>query len=1198
MKTQSRVRRVGAAALSATVMATLMVSGGAAPASADCPLVPTLRDYTINQGLGSYSPLTRGKETLARFYLSKPQCDTSSAVIEVTRATLSIDGAPLPIASVPAAASPFQPIAPWTASPVADSAADPKFVVAGELVDRPDAVFRTTFDLGFKATVHYQVRPAPGAAVTSMGAVDLDKDPVTSAPIKATFGKRPDALRILVVPMGNAAESFTSQFPTEAVQSVQTAMQTASRLLPVPDGVGPLTTTGTEGIRYALAPKMLDVTKWMTAAGGKFCPADSEDVGAALETELSVFNSETGNRAADRVVGVIWHSISAGTEVGCYDGWAHVRGRGAWARTFPVGTADRSGAVLTHEILHTFGDVADARVDSFSAYHTKNSQADTTAPNRGYNLATREYIADDKAIMRLGPNWRDETVLLEREDWTMAQCTLTDGSLATACPRPGGVGGALAGPSFVVTGRTDGTPGGSDLHSYYGDSAFRPEPEATSTYRLVQRGPDKSTVLKNEGVPVSTDSVRDDAGGGSQGHSGDLIDFATEVAESADPARRAEWFQLYRGDPQTGTATLLYERRRGSPPRIVTSSFGPTPGPAENFTNSPLVAEGGAALSPDGTLVAWQGPAGVVVSTRSGGASIPVLGATDVDFDAGGTRITYVRNGSVYVRGVSVSDDGVLLGTERIVYNASLQNISSGPASGPTFSPNGEQIGMALNGDIWAVSVDFPFVSPDPLICEVTSTLDQQGCERLTRDPRPEREPDWSESNRIAYVVDGFDGGSPVGIITVLERGSGEVVDSGLRGTSPSWGAELLAFATAGGISTAAWRESAGHLEFAQPLALTTGEDSSPSLASSGTAAAFIRTFDGQSDVFLVGFERRTITVQMTDPEGTAHLRADVLLDCMGDDLTYVLFAGLRPAAVSGGVATFTANYDPAMACDGDVVVRGTDGFNTVTEIVGQLRKRRGPVAAIAVPAPGTVLLEHEALPARGAALDPDGEISEGSTFVWELRGPGGLHLVLGDTPVLDDQDPPAGGWPVGNYTLTLTVTYRGESSEATTSFTIVADDDGDRLPPPLDGCGASRDNDPTNVYEDDDRDGIVNLDDSQPCLSDNNATADFEPNTLYVPSAGSSVTVYLRSSTVSLSSVRPDTVAITQVGQWAVWLPATAWSVSKGVATVKFDKQVLSAFLAQKGLVGQYVPVAVTASSTSGPIRAVDPTAPYTSPA
>ena len=53
-----------------------------------CTLLPQLRDVTINQGVGAYSPLVNGKETLVRFFLSMPSCAASGAAIQITGGTL------------------------------------------------------------------------------------------------------------------------------------------------------------------------------------------------------------------------------------------------------------------------------------------------------------------------------------------------------------------------------------------------------------------------------------------------------------------------------------------------------------------------------------------------------------------------------------------------------------------------------------------------------------------------------------------------------------------------------------------------------------------------------------------------------------------------------------------------------------------------------------------------------------------------------------------------------------------------------------------------------------------------------------------------------------------------------------------------------------------------------------------------------
>jgi len=52
--------------------------------AATCALTPDLRAVSVNQGLGSYTPLVRGKETLLRAFLGKPKCAASGDSIAVT----------------------------------------------------------------------------------------------------------------------------------------------------------------------------------------------------------------------------------------------------------------------------------------------------------------------------------------------------------------------------------------------------------------------------------------------------------------------------------------------------------------------------------------------------------------------------------------------------------------------------------------------------------------------------------------------------------------------------------------------------------------------------------------------------------------------------------------------------------------------------------------------------------------------------------------------------------------------------------------------------------------------------------------------------------------------------------------------------------------------------------------------------------
>ena len=78
--------------VSALVASLTASSTRAAPPPPPCNLIPQLRDVTVNQGVGAYSPLVNGKETLVRFYLSMPSCAGSGASIQITGGTLALSG--------------------------------------------------------------------------------------------------------------------------------------------------------------------------------------------------------------------------------------------------------------------------------------------------------------------------------------------------------------------------------------------------------------------------------------------------------------------------------------------------------------------------------------------------------------------------------------------------------------------------------------------------------------------------------------------------------------------------------------------------------------------------------------------------------------------------------------------------------------------------------------------------------------------------------------------------------------------------------------------------------------------------------------------------------------------------------------------------------------------------------------------------
>src|SRR5262245_5929795 len=174
--------RVGIAAAVALVSALLALGGSVRTATSApvCNLVPQLRDVSINQGVGSYSPLEYGKETLVRLYLSMPSCAPSGASVQVTGATLSVSGAsqsnPIPMTPTPSPTA-FPTISIFSTAPMPDSTGDPTFVIPGSgLSPSGGGAFTATF----AATVNWQSKASKNSA------------PVAGAPV--TFTKLPTSL--------------------------------------------------------------------------------------------------------------------------------------------------------------------------------------------------------------------------------------------------------------------------------------------------------------------------------------------------------------------------------------------------------------------------------------------------------------------------------------------------------------------------------------------------------------------------------------------------------------------------------------------------------------------------------------------------------------------------------------------------------------------------------------------------------------------------------------------------------------------------------------------------------------------------------------------------------------------------------------------------------------------------------------------
>ncbi|MCZ3386944.1 MAG: hypothetical protein LH630_08270, partial [Actinomycetia bacterium] len=623
MVTRSRLlTTVVSAALAA---ATLVALPAGTATAATCTLAPQLRDITVTQGVGSYSPLVRGKEALVRSYLSLPSCAARGSSIAVTGATLNVTtpGGTTPISPDNLVTSPAPFLAPFTSAPAVDSPADPRFVIPGSVLAPAANTARYTATM--TVTVNYSSK-ASNTASPVAGSVRFTTRPGSTAPISSVVEKRTNALRVLVVPMGDPNVSYAQQFDAAAQSTTAGAMRVLARTLPVPDGVGDLASPGSAaGIRYAVAPTIADISTFKETIGGasKFCGKASnfDGIAAKLSTFLQVWNTNNPGVPADRVIGVVSDRLSFGGEAGCAEGMSKVGQPITWARLVPASTNTPSatGSTMAMEIAHTFGDVSltAANADPFSRYHSKNTQADDSAPNRAYNVPTRQFLATDRTVMAVRDTWNDQTTLLEPADWAFTLCALTPAPLPTSCPTGttsvGTAESVANAPTFVISGVIDrGPPTTVEVtESYFKNGVPQFKLDPASDYRLVQKDAGGG-LLSNVGVAVNFETSDHD-----HDRSSPAPESGVVTAESTATFTAAVPFNT-----DTDTITLekdgvvLYARDRVPAPEVTAVVPGDGPGSTERVSEW-TVGEGfpdvqgysttsSSDISGDGSLVVFR----------------------------------------------------------------------------------------------------------------------------------------------------------------------------------------------------------------------------------------------------------------------------------------------------------------------------------------------------------------------------------------------------------------------------------------------------------------------------------------------------------------------------------------------------------------------------------------------------------------
>jgi hypothetical protein len=409
----------------------------------DSQLVPRVAELLVSQGAPGYGRLARGKETIVRAYLTNPDaaiCTLSSRQsITPISATLGVANGDLP---APAQLANYQPLSGklGTASQIY-ATSDPFFVVPASYLAPTSTT--NSFNIGFTLKITYS-RNGSTSYLTTTGSE-------TNATKIATVDQKTNALRILVVPMGDPT-STSPQWSSAAETTLQNVMTNADRAFPVATGVSPsLTATSTGGIRYVVSTALLDARSlglYKTSNGlTKVCASGSNwntsqvtsgaYAGHTLKADLlqrladyNLYNAPP----ADLVMGVVDSSIAwkSTDGLGCDDGRAATPGSRAvgqigWVR---VSTDSTYPTPLQMELLHPFGDS-----DQNLTFHSTFAEADGAEPDHGYNVLQRKVIStvagalgtNDHSIMNYNTTsgvYTKDNTLLEPNDWGDVLCNL------------------------------------------------------------------------------------------------------------------------------------------------------------------------------------------------------------------------------------------------------------------------------------------------------------------------------------------------------------------------------------------------------------------------------------------------------------------------------------------------------------------------------------------------------------------------------------------------------------------------------------------------------------------------------------------------------------------------------------------------------------------------------------------------------
>lgn len=1058
------------------------------PACSADQLVPQVGATTVNQGVGSYATLTRAKDTLVRFFLVyQPAVGTTCS------GTTSIRGASLMVGNGGASYGPIAAHQSFGSSGTAissttvavDSNADPKFVVPAarvnsclaDLTAAPCDDSAAGFSLTFTASVTYTTSASSTALTTAL--------PVTAT---GAFDKSTNALRVLVIPMGDSSQPYSTQLTDSGRAAISNGFAALSRILPVASGVSSTLTATTGGIRYKLDLAAMLNLKAVAGAydpNGKFCGSQSnfDAIKGQLATFLAAYNASITDPAqrADRVLGVVDQAISDGSTsaYNCAEGMASTNSPEAWVRAIPDRPASgknppvpsMTGPLMAMEFAHTYG------LDDTLSFHSPNTQADLTSPDRAYNVSSRSWVSDDRSALRFVASspFDNNNAFLELDEFArMLSCF---GGSSTGCltTQTGTV--VAAGTTFAIGGTTDFTPAGTTVVESFAsdnDPVFAPDPASDLKLRLTPlSGP-----LVEIGVPYSTKSSEHLAATGLNTTNA----VFGGVFQSPGGIQKVEL--VYNG-------TVLYARDAAATPPQPAGFSGLPPGATISIDKVVPTT----AIPPKVDICLVQDETGsfsddiTMLNRLTAGTLIPALDATRSDYATCvvGFR-DFAQNGWglagdwVYKRyaDVTAAGGGFSAGVPQLTATSGAGN--DGPEaqlealhylatpSHPAINSNGN-----VDPDAGPITTD-PEDTPAGL--QPTWRAGAKRVVLLATDNACHVKGDaggWpgDEGTASASTTAGTLSGAGITLIGLVPTVQG--ADPCVNTLASETGGTVHAIGADSATIVSAIMAGLGNL----PVTVTPSPtcDAGLSLLFDGEPAAVAsKTVESGTDVtwdetaiispsaapgttltctvrFLVGEEsiyQQTVSLEVSagrtvefsiaaDTAANASLlRAHGVYDC-GDGEKLPVFVGATPDQVAGTVATFEENFDASLACGGvagpaTLTIVGTNGVQTTSFSAGSTAEvpvaRKRPVAAIYQPTLDGVSPVFKPFPLVGHVTDPeDGDLAR----TWTITGPVPTIVVSGD---VTDVPPPPGGWPDGDYTVVLSGTD-SDLNTATATTTV-----------------------------------------------------------------------------------------------------------------------------------------------------------------